>query len=162
RQHQLPDVWRKRPLFCRSRREHEHDGRGEKLEQASGVQETTSPGMPHCRKTDRPHRAAAGRLVAEAHLAVKTPAVGRKERWRAGVTPYPTKALSTTNPAGLLFEPSVRPASSTIAFTSFSISIEPQIMTRSASGLNGSTPRSANSVPSSISVVMRPRRENSS
>src|SRR5690606_16152200 len=68
----------------------------------------------------------------------------------------PTKARSTTNWPGSLTEPSSRPAASTSAFTSFSISIEPQIMTRSVSGLKGSTPRSRKSDPSAMRDVMRP------
>ncbi len=46
----------------------------------------------------------------------------------------PTKARSTTKPPGWLCEPSSKPRLSTSALTSFSIDIEPQIMTRSVSG----------------------------
>ena len=75
---------------------------------------------------------------------------GREARWVGSAETQSTKALSTTNSAGRLFAPSFIPAFSNKAFTSFSISIDPQIMPRSVSGFSGGKPRCSKSEPSSI------------
>ena len=61
-----------------------------------------------------------------------------------------------TKSPGVEVLPSMKPRASNMALRSRSMSGLPQIMMRSSSRLKGGSPRSALSLPFSISVVMRP------
>ena len=65
-------------------------------------------------------------------------------------------ARSMTKAPGVLVLPSLRPRSSQMRLRSLSISGEPQIMTRSVSGLSGGMPKSENNLPFSMRSVTRP------
>src|SRR5690606_18858208 len=68
------------------------------------------------------------------------------------------KARSMTKSPGVEVLPSLKPRASSICFRWRSMPGLPQIITRSSAGSSGGTPRSWNSLPDSISSVMRPMR----